>query len=80
MFICSYFSFRHSFLFADKPSFFQPQISLSTPVRLERVRAEVPPTMQPHFPSVVSEPSYLKFGKVAVLTVTSAKICLERWL
>ena len=37
--------------------------------------AEVPPTMLPHFPFVVPEPSYLKFGTVAVLTATtSAKI------
>ena len=49
-------------------------ISFSTPVRLERVGAEVPPTMQPHFLFVVPEPSYLKFGTVAVLTVMSAKI------
>ena len=31
------------------------------------------PTMLPHFPFVVPEPSYLKFGTVAVLTATSAK-------
>ena len=74
MFICSYSSFRHSFYLQTNPRFFQPQISFSTPVRLERVGAEVPPTMQPHFPFVVPEPSYLKFGTVAVLTVTSAKI------
>ena len=41
---------------------------------LESVGAEVPPTMQPHFPFVVPKLSYLKFGTVAVLTVTSAKI------
>ena len=41
---------------------------------LERVGDEVPSTMQPHFPFVVPELSFLKFGIVAVLTVTSAKI------
>ena len=30
--------------------------------------------MQPHLPFVVPEPSYLKFGTVAVLAVTSAKL------
>ena len=33
---------------------------------LERVGTEVPPTMQPHFPFVVPELSYLKFGTIAV--------------
>ena len=33
---------------------------------LERVGTEVPPTMQPHFPFVVPELSYLKFGTISV--------------